>query len=1038
MALLLLAGGAFTWWTVVQTDISMRGELLREVQVVAQGINRTGVQQLKGTAADLQNPAYLRIKEQLATVRTSNPLCRFLYLMDRRPNGEIVFFVDSEPAGAKDCSPPGQVYSEASEACRRVFVTRVAEVDGPTTDRWGTWVTGLIPIHGREAGSVALGDSRDVLAVLGMDIEASTWNRALVRASVAPALLTLLLASILLLRSLLLARRSGMEGMHPNWMNHIEPALAAAAGLALTFFSAWLIHERAVAERRQEFKHLAANRTEAVAESLRELRDTELVSIARFYESSEKVTSEEFECFTRDLVNKPAVKTWAWIPAVPAAEKPRFEADARAAELAGFEIWQKGERGSRTPAAGREVYYPVFHMAPLAGNQLLAGYDVGSEPQCLVALEEAARSGLPVAMVAQEAGLLIAQPVFTAGEPKRLRGFALADLRLENLLRTDFHDGQELMELSLLRNAASPERLATSWSASAPPKIELSDMRAVFAFGKVFAVTAHAGPKFLPIHPEREALVTLLSGLVLSALLAVAVRFLLRRREQMVQLVAERELLARAIEQAAEAIFITNAKGQIQYVNPAFVSMTGYSREEAIGQNPRILKSGIHDASFYREMWKALLGGKTWQGNLVNRKKDGTHFTEESTISPMHDATGKIVSFVAVKRDISEELSLQSQLIQSQKMESVGKLAGGVAHDFNNMLCVILGHTELALEALDPSHPLFDDLQAIRNSAQRSAGLTQQLLAFARQQTIAPQVMDLNETIGGMIKMLSHLIGEDVRLDILPADGLWPVKMDPTQVDQIVINLCVNARDAIADVGAITIETRNKTLDEDYCANRIGAVPGEYVQISVSDSGCGMDKPTLSHIFEPFFTTKEIGKGTGLGLATVYGIVKQNHGVINAYSEPEHGTTFTVSLPRHRGEAEPPNPEPKVPERGRETILLVEDEPAILNMTKEVLERLEYTVLAASSPAEAIGLAESHPGAINLLITDVIMPEMNGKDLGKKLLDLSPSLKCLFMSGYTANVLSPHGVLNPDVHFIQKPFSMGELSAKVREALASR
>ena len=384
-----------------------------------------------------------------------------------------------------------------------------------------------------------------------------------------------------------------------------------------------------------------------------------------------------------------------------------------------------------------------------------------------------------------------------------------------------------------------------------------------------------------------------------------------------------------------------------------------------------------------------------------------------------------------------ERAKLQDQLLQSQKIESIGRLAGGVAHDFNNMLGLILGHAELALEQADPTHPLHNDLKEIQKAANRSADLTRQLLAFARQQTASRKVLDLNETIADMLKMLQRLIGEDIDLKWQSEANLWSVKMDPTQIDQILANLCINARDAISDTGKITIEAGNITLNEVYCTDHEGSAPGEYVMLIVSDNGCGMDKETIEKIFEPFFTTKGVGKGTGLGLATVFGIVKQNNGFIDVYSEPGQGTAFTIYLPRYMGQIEQAEPEVKqVPaKRGEETILLVEDEPDILNLTTMLLERQGYTVLAANTPGKAIILAGEHVGEIHLLMTDVVMPEMNGRDLAKTLLDLYPHLKRLFTSGYTADVIAQHGVLDEGVHFIQKPFSIKSLAAKVREVL---
>jgi PAS domain S-box-containing protein len=389
------------------------------------------------------------------------------------------------------------------------------------------------------------------------------------------------------------------------------------------------------------------------------------------------------------------------------------------------------------------------------------------------------------------------------------------------------------------------------------------------------------------------------------------------------------------------------------------------------------------------------------------------------------------------KRAEAEKDRLEEQLQQAQKMESVGRLAGGVAHDFNNMLGVILGHADLALEQMAAEHPVHADLAEIRKAAGRSADLTRQLLAFARKQTIAPKVLDLNETVEGMLNMLRRLIGEDIQLNWRPGAELWPAKVDSSQIDQILTNLCVNARDAIAGVGQITIETGNTAFDAAYCADHAELAPGDYVRLSVSDSGCGMDKETLSHLFEPFFTTKGVGRGTGLGLATVYGAVKQNNGFISTCSEPGQGTMITIHLPRHAekgGQAQKEAPvQPDV--RGRETILLAEDEPSILKLTTKMLEKLGYTVLAASTPGEAIRLAREHTGNVHLLITDVVMPEMNGRDLAKNVLSIYPDIRRLFMSGYTADVIAHHGVLDEGVYFIQKPFAMKELAAKVRETL---
>ncbi len=381
---------------------------------------------------------------------------------------------------------------------------------------------------------------------------------------------------------------------------------------------------------------------------------------------------------------------------------------------------------------------------------------------------------------------------------------------------------------------------------------------------------------------------------------------------------------------------------------------------------------------------------------------------------------------------------MENQLRQAQKMEAVGRLAGGVAHDYNNMTNVIMGYTELALEKLNRNDPLYADLQEINEAAKRSMELTRQLLAFARCQAIAPKVLDINEAVTGMCKMLQRLIGEDIEFVWCPGEQVWPIHIDPTQIDQLLVNLCVNARDAISGVGKIIVETANAEFDDVYCSLHRAFIPGKFVQLAVSDDGAGMDSATQDKIFEPFFTTKTIGRGTGLGLATVYGIVKQNLGFINVYSEIGKGTTIKIYLPRVIGQSVQMafNGTAEIQCGHNETVLLVEDEMAILRLVERLLKQLGYRVLAANSPREAIALAEHHPEKIDVLVTDVIMPEFNGNDLAIRLREIFPGLKVLFMSGYTANIIVHRGVLDKDVFMIQKPFSKKELSAKVREVLA--
>jgi two-component system cell cycle sensor histidine kinase/response regulator CckA len=440
--------------------------------------------------------------------------------------------------------------------------------------------------------------------------------------------------------------------------------------------------------------------------------------------------------------------------------------------------------------------------------------------------------------------------------------------------------------------------------------------------------------------------------------------------------------------------------------------------------------------SDYYPTYKTLQDGKVHETAIQNQI-GGTMRNFRIIASPICNAAGQVTAAIELVEDITEKLSLESQLRQAQKMEAVGRLAGGVAHDFNNMLSVILGYADLALYNVEASHPVHAKLEQIRDAARRSTDIIRQLLAFARKQTIAPQMLDLNEAVEGVLKMLRRLIGEDIDLVWHSASGLWPVRMDPTQIEQILANLCVNARDAIQGVGKVTIETSNAHLDEAYCDEHTGFKVGRYVLLAISDDGCGMEADTLDKIFEPFFTTKGVGRGTGLGLATVYGIVKQNDGFINVYSEKDKGTTFKIYLPGQHG---PTSDMPKVedeelrPGQG-ETVLVVEDEDAVLELTHSMLDSLGYTVMSSGSPEEAVLMAKNYDGEIHLLITDVIMPGMNGKVVSEKIRQARPAMKLLFMSGYTANVIAHRSMLDPGVQFISKPFSIQQLSVKVRNAL---
>ncbi len=501
---------------------------------------------------------------------------------------------------------------------------------------------------------------------------------------------------------------------------------------------------------------------------------------------------------------------------------------------------------------------------------------------------------------------------------------------------------------------------------------------------------------------------------------------------------ADLHLQSTALNAAADPMVITDSHGTIAWINAAFTECTGYSAEEAIGRDTRaLLRSGVHDRAFYKPLWDTILAGNVWRGEMTNRHKDGSLHPEMQTITPVRDARGEISHFISVKRDLTKEKRLQAQFLQAQKMESVGRLAGGVAHDFNNLLSVILGWTGMALEDLPAGHPIRPALEEVLSAGQGAAGLTRQLLAFSRQQIVEPTLFNPNDLVVEMDKMLRRLLGEDVEFTIRTDPELGTVKMDRGQLEQVLMNLVVNARDAMPEGGELTIGTANMVLDAEDPQRHADMTPGDYVMLAVSDSGTGMSEEVKTHIFEPFFTTKERGKGTGLGLATCYGIVKQAGGDIVVYSEAGFGTTVKIYLPRrHEAAAAAARIRKKTPVRGVETILLVEDEPAVRRVTARMLETLGYRVLSTDSGEEALRVIDDGRESLHLLLTDVVLSDgMSGPVLAERVRALRPDLKVLFVSGYTSDVTILHGLLEQNVALVQKPFTAESLGSKVRQVL---
>jgi two-component system cell cycle sensor histidine kinase/response regulator CckA len=511
------------------------------------------------------------------------------------------------------------------------------------------------------------------------------------------------------------------------------------------------------------------------------------------------------------------------------------------------------------------------------------------------------------------------------------------------------------------------------------------------------------------------------------------------------RLVEDQRRLSTAVEQAAEAVVIADIQGKILFVNPAFERITGLKASDIIGSGPEGWKDESAAALFYHEFWPVVTTGRPWQGQLTGHRPDGTPYRVDLMLTPVRNEAGNIVNCVSTLRDVTREVQLEEQFYQAQKMEALGQLAGGIAHDFNNLLTVINLSTQLLRRRLHPEDPLWEHVVRIAEAGERAAKLTKQLLSFSRREITEPTVVDPNRVVDDLGSMLQRIIGEDIVLNTNLTSNLWQIKADPSQLDQVILNLVVNARDAMPQGGMLSIETANVILDRAQAAAHVDARPGQYVQLSIRDTGMGMDETVMNHLFEPFFTTKEPGQGTGLGLATVFGIVKQSGGHIHVESEIGVGTTFQIYLPRTKEaqgrDSETPHPQAARvdnPVKGAETVMVVEDKPDVRKLATDVLKSCGYHVLAAGHGPEALQISELCQEPIDLLVTDIVMPKMNGRELAEKLKARHPRMQVLYISGYGGGIVPEKGDPELQARFLSKPFTVEALLRQVRSMLDDR
>ena len=1160
----IVAGGALlTWWIVVRADFEMREELLQQTRQVAQALNIRSIRSLSGNEADINSPIYMRLKEQLATVRSANPKVRFAYLMGRKPDGTIFFFVDSEPTDSKDYSPPGQVFQEATESDRRVFASRKEAVDGPVADRWGTWVSALVPIldpktamyglatkedaqamvgkavdfyrkNGRERllkevnnpqGEFRKGDlyafvydrnmtwlahpvrpelvgqnwidkkdwsggkyfrreiqqvaltkdsgwvefeyenpingqhdhkttyimgiddmiicsgaykgDGEILAALGMDSDARAWNWMLVSAALPPILLMFALATILLVGSLLLSRRSRIVGTPSEWMRHLELVLVVAVGLIVTMFAAWMAHERETHDRKEAFLQFAGVQTEAIAETLHNIRDIQLESLARLYSGRELVDPEEFRQFTTYLTNNTAVSAWEWIPAVPAADKTRFEEAARSAGLTGFEIWQKDVKGKRVPASGRAVYYPVFQVVPLASNEHAIGYDLGSEPVRRAALEEATRTGQPtstdsVSLVQEtgtQKGMLIYRPVFSTHGSKRLRGFALAVLRMGTLLKSIGSDKSTFTELSVLHKDAVSEPLAATWDADSAPTSGLFSVRPVLAFGKIFSATAYAGPEFMHMHPMRAGWVSILIGLVLTGALTIVINLTLSRREKLLLLVDERthqlresEALQRLLldNMPVGVVIIDPVTRVIERVNEHVVALFGAPVGHLLGHRCHAFLCPASEGACP----VCDLGQDVDNSDRQMLRADGSLLSILKTVKriKLNGQQKLLECFVDVSdRKRAEEALLETNhqleetTIRANEMALKAEMANAakseflsiMSHEIRTPMNGVIGMTGLLL-GTELNDEQLRYAEIVRSSAESLLGLINDILDFSKIEAkkLDLEMMDFDlssllEDFVATMAIMAQNKGLNLHCSVAPTVPIL-VRGDPGRLRQILTNLTGNA---VKFTSTGVVEVRVSLVEK----NGDDAL----LRFSVCDTGIGIPADKIGLLFEKFSQvdasiTRQYG-GTGLGLAISKQLAELMGGETGVISEEGNGSEFwftarfgtqsrNAKIDWHGAEI---TQQPSVKHyTDDETlnlfadcnarILLAEDNITNQQVALGILKKQGLLADVVANGAEALHALETIP--YDLVLMDVHMPIMDGLEATRQIRDLQSTV----------------------------------------------
>jgi PAS domain S-box-containing protein len=1034
LVIAVLAGGVFlAWCMAMQADRELRACLLEKTRSVAQAMNVDRVKALSGRASDVDLPEYVRLKAQLARVKEADGTCRFLYLAGRRSDGQVFFLVDNEPAGSEDESPAGQIYHEAPDGFRRAFDTETECVEGPLTDRWGTWVSGLVPLADPQTG--------ELIALLGMDVDASAWRRDLALAALPSILLMIGLVTILVVAKALFALRARCASTSPRPMGHLEPGLVVVVGVILSLFLGWEVHQKESHNRRRAFNRLVASRTSRIGERMHDLRDVELAGLAGLYQSSEYVSDQEFQRYALHLTRNPCVRAWEWIPVVAAAEKSRFEQSARAQGLENFKIWEEGGEGRRVSVSGRDRYYPVFRMAPMTGNEHVLGYDLGSEQARHAALLASARTRLPTASapvtLVQDAlgerGMLIAYPVFDDEDPKRLRGFVLAVVESRELLAGLDYDGSTITEIAILHGNAAPEQLASAIDADGRPASAICASHTILAFGKAFSVTVHARRGFTRLYPVQMGWLTGIAGLLLTIASAVVVAVILHHREELERLIADRTVklleskqrFDELAEQSNTVAWETNAEGLYTYVSHVAEHVFGYRREDLEGRlhfydlHPEVereeFKVAVFDIFRKREPFRDVINAvETKDGRIVWVSTNGL---------PLLGENGELLGYRGADTDITErkrsedELRAYSAALESanQTLEEFSEAAetanrakseflANMSHEIRTPMTAIMGFADVLLgeDGLENAPPeRVGALETIKRNGVYLLQLINDILDLSKIEAGKVEIDRITCVPAKVVGDVATLMRVRAEAKGLPLEieysGRIPesILCDPTRLRQILINLIGNAI-KFTETGHVRVATQ---LVQDI------AKPPR-LRFDVIDTGIGMTEEQISKLFRPFAQadssiTRNFG-GTGLGLSISKRLAEMLGGGISVTSTSGEGSTFSVTV-----ETGPLDDVPilehivsdagrgaQTPEAASVTIrlncriLLAEDGPDNQRLIAFVLKKAGAHVTLAENGQIACEKALSAHGEgepFDVILMDMQMPVMDGYSATRRL-----------------------------------------------------